>query len=406
VGRRLPRLAVALALAACSGCWLQIGADGGHTRSNPTETSMTTANVAGLHQVWSVNVHGGASEPLIFSGRAFVSWTTRTATGIEAVSLADGATAWDNQLQFVPAVDGSFVAGTPASLVNGQVRGGDLAFVPVVRGGGPDCVGEAASFDPQTGAGGHAEPEFPTATVTTRDVVARSVIDLSPAPACTLNGAILEVTAGTTRWSARYPGFPSSDLTPTVGGDQVFVSHSGTLDAFATAGCGADTCSPIWSKTFAGGLLSTAVAGPTGPVLVAAEGDLVALDRTDGTELWRAPGAGGRIALANGTVYVETSTGGSASLQTFAAAGCGSPTCGPVWTATLPGTAVTAPAVGGDVVYTSTDTGVQAFAAAGCGSATCTPLVNVPQPSFGTITVGLGHVLRASGTTLTALAVA
>ena len=60
VVRRSLRLVVLVACAALlSGCWPQIGADGGHTRNNAVETTLTPANVNGLHQVWSATVSRG-----------------------------------------------------------------------------------------------------------------------------------------------------------------------------------------------------------------------------------------------------------------------------------------------------------------------------------------------------------
>ena len=138
------------------------------------------------------------------------------------------------------------------------------------------------------------------------------------------------------------------------------------------------------------------MAGRTGPVFVSVGGDLLALDRTTGAEMWRAPGAGGSIAAL--------ASGATPTLKAFVAAGCGSASCAPRWTATLPGTAATSVAVGGDVVYTSTTNGVQAFATSGCGAPTCSALVDVAQPASATITVGQGRVLLASSGRLAALA--
>jgi hypothetical protein len=43
LGRRLLPLVATAALLATSGCWLQVGANGGHTREVPNETALTPA---------------------------------------------------------------------------------------------------------------------------------------------------------------------------------------------------------------------------------------------------------------------------------------------------------------------------------------------------------------------------
>jgi outer membrane protein assembly factor BamB len=385
-----------------SGCWSQIGADGGHTRNNAVETTLTPATVSGLHEVWSATVPGSVSEPLIWRGRAYVTATTANGTGVRAVSLVDGSTAWETSLLGGVGGEGSLVAGTAVTLVGDQLRSGHLGFAPITRVG-PVCVTGTDVLDPATGAESGGPPVFPSPTASDGATVAYTALDISPSPDCALRGVDLHVTSGATSWSASYPDFPSGAFLPTLAGGQVFLSHTSSLDAYAAAGCGAATCSPTWTRDL-GAAPATPVAGRTGPVFVSVGGDLLALDRTTGAEMWRAPGAGGSIALAHGTVYAATASGATPTLKAFVAAGCGSASCAPTWTATLPGTAATSVAVGGDVVYTSTTNGVQAFATSGCGAPTCSALVDVAQPASATITVGQGRVLLASSGRLAALA--
>jgi outer membrane protein assembly factor BamB len=411
VGRRLPHLVAVVAMAVTSGCWLQIGAGGGHTRANPTETTLTAATVAGLHQVWSVDVGGTASEAIVSQGRVFTTWTNTNATGVQAVALADGARLWSHTLLGGVAGPGAIVLGTPVTLVGDQLWGGHLGAVDIAPGPGDHCAFGADILDPATGAGG-GSGDFPSGAASANGIVARTLLHFTPP--CPNGGSnfVLDVQVSppggpATQWRSAGFGITSGDLVPTVTGDRVLLTHGTTLDAYAATGCGAATCAPVWTFTSPTTAVSNAMAGPTGPIYVTAESSLLALDRATGAELWRAPlGAdfSGGLALAGGTVYaVAGAIGGSPSLLAFAAGGCGAPTCAPQWTAALPGTGLRAPAVGGDVVYTSTTTGVHAFAAGGCGAATCPALTSVPLTSGGTLSVAQGHVVVASGSRLTAL---
>jgi outer membrane protein assembly factor BamB len=412
VGRRLPLVAALLAMVVSSGCWLQLGSSGGHTYDNPVETTLTPATVTGLHQVWSVTASGSASEPLVSQGRVFFSWTNAVATGVESLNLADGSTRWDKSLLGGVAGPNAVVLGTPVAFAGGQLLGGHLGYVPVTRVG-PACILGPDVLDPATGAGGgggSATGDFPSSAASANGIVARSLLQLgsgcSLPSSFTLDVSVSPPAGPAGQWRATIDdSFVGGTLLPAVTGNLVVLSHGVTVDGFAAAGCGAATCPPIWSTTFPDPV-SPPMAGATGPVYVRTDASLLALDRTTGTELWRAPlaTAGYDMALADGTVYVATvSPTDPPVLVALDAAGCGAATCTPRWTAALPGTGVSSLAVGGDVVYTSTDVGVQAFASAGCGATTCPPLTTVALPGPGQLAVAQGHVVLASGPTVTAL---
>jgi outer membrane protein assembly factor BamB len=404
----LAALAAVMALAMTSGCWLQIGAGGGHSRYNPIERTLTAATVDGLRQQWSVDVAGGASEPIVRQGRVFVTWTTANSTGVQAFRLTDGSTIWNRSLLGGVGGSGSIVLGSPVAFVGDQLWGSHLGFAPFAPGPGgpgPVCVQGTDVLDPATGAGGGGG-DSSSAVVSAGGTRARTLLRLGAGCSATF---LLEVVGPNGQWTSAPFGVSSGSFMPTLAGDQVFLSRSTVLEAYAVTGCGAATCAPAWTRTFASGV-SDAMAGTTGPVYVTADGALVALDRTTGAELWRMPvGAPGEVfsggtALAEDTVYVVAGpVDGAPSLRVIDAAGCGATSCAPDWTATLPGTGLRAPSVGGDVVYTSTSTGVHAFAAAGCGTTTCPALTSVALPTSGTLSIGEGHVLVASGSRLTAL---
>lgn len=133
------------------------------------------------------------------------------------------------------------------------------------------------------------------------------------------------VTNGAELWSAAIPGGGQA-ASPAVANGVVYVGEpnpggaGAQLYAFAATGCGAGTCTPLWSGT------------------------------TTGSQITVSP------TIAGGVVYVGTS-GGTGELDAFPAAGCGSATCSPLFTFSLPaGVNVTTPAsITNRSVYVVTD---------------------------------------------------
>lgn len=173
----------------------------------------------------------------------------------------------------------------------------------------------------------------------------------------------------------------------------VYVAGSKRLFAFAAAGCGQATCTPLWRTTRLGGVevyqgSGPAVSGST--VYVASSDTANSIGRvyafpaagcgqfTCGHR-WRGQITGGGFevtpAVANGVVYAGSTDG----LFAFNAAGCGAVTCAPLWRGhpaggIFAGTQAS-PAVAGGVVYTAqNNTRIAAYDAAGCGQSSCEPL--------------------------------
>lgn len=159
---------------------------------------------------------------------------------------------------------------------------------------------------------------------------------------------VLNAQNGTLLWSFADPnntvtGVPSS---PVVDNGLVFINMPGpgsqtTLFAFNANGCGAATCSPLWSATNYGGSED--------------------------------------LAAANGVVYVGSQDD---YLYAFNEGGCGSATCAPLWKGQAPRPVTGAPAVANGVVYATVQPGTRgaflAFNANGCSAATCAPLWSYP----------------------------
>ncbi|HEX8802735.1 MAG TPA: PQQ-binding-like beta-propeller repeat protein, partial [Acidimicrobiales bacterium] len=354
-------VAIAAAVAASSGCWLQVGNGPGHTRANAFEGGLTTATVAGLHEEWAVPLPGTGSEAMVADGRVILSWNAGLSAGVRAVDETTGATVWDRTLMVVPAQSGALAAATSPTLVDGTVRTGAAGFLPITRTG-PACVVQTYHLDPATGFGASIASAFPSPTAADGPVVARALLTFPDG--CTASPSIVldvDVAGGSpARWQAPVPGGPVGTFLPTIVGGRLFLAHGATVDAYAATGCGAATCPPVWSRTFDASV-STPMAEATGPLFVPSGGDLLAVDPATGADVWRAPlggGTGGALAtgmaLAGGTVYVTTTdtSGATGTLLALPAGGCGAATCAPTWTATLAG-APRAPVVAGGVVYAS-----------------------------------------------------
>jgi outer membrane protein assembly factor BamB len=183
---------------------------------------------------------------------------------------------------------------------------------------------------------------------------------------------------------------PSVDVAPAVAGGVVYVAGD-KLYAFSATGCGSNTCGPGWTGTTAGNILSspTVVGGTVYLGSGAGDDKLYAFSasgcgRATCSPLWTAPTFGyinSAPAVSGGVIYVGTS---DHHLYAFRA------TDGTLlWTGSMGGPIVSSPVVGavrdlGDVVFVgSTDGHLYAFSAAGCGSSSCLPLWTAP--TFGAL---------------------
>jgi len=187
----------------------------------------------------------------------------------------------------------------------------------------------------------------------------------------------------------------------------------GNLVAFPATGCGSDVCAPLWTAELSNGVHSSpAVDG--GLVFVATAGN--ADNGLGQLYAFRAAGCGAPTCkpvwvapqvpntdsspvTANGVVYIASSDG---LLRAYAEAGCGQPKCRPLWTGNIGTSADASPAVDNGVVYVTSEDGLFAFAASGCAQTTgqCPPLWR-STPVDGVVqevgpTVGNGMVYFAS----------
>jgi outer membrane protein assembly factor BamB len=200
-----------------------------------------------------------------------------------------------------------------------------------------------------------------------------------------------------------------------VGGRLYITNFDGDLSVFASAGCGADSCEPLWKAHIDGSIDSSpAVAG--GLVFVASTNvhalfafPAAGCGAATCPPLWTGrmlDGATGSVTVADGIAYVGDFTG---HLYAFRATGCGRASCPPLWTGTGESNEnLHTAAVGNGYVYVDSFqstpdlfTGrLLAFPAVGCGTATCKPAWTADLGGPGTGVAISGSTVFASSSTL------
>ena len=324
--------------------WPQLHYGPDRTGYQPNETSIGPGNVGSLSQA---RTYAGDTSPLIANGVLYVATNK-----LYAYDDATGATLWTAPAAYF---DGMAIAGGVVFVTDAEgVQAYDAAGVINCSGTPKVCAPLwATSTNEATGPGftpGSGSPVVANGILYVPgygDGIAPSaggayVAAFDPAGS---NGCEVYQKFGTIcvpMWTTT--GIPEStgnSGSPAVANGVIYIAN-GALFAFNASGCSpapATGCPPIWT---------TPVAGIT----------------------YSAP------AVANGTVYVGTWNG---PLYAYGAAGCGSVSCSPLWTAVTGGTGGT-PAVVNGVVYTVSGT-LSAFDAAGstnCSGTvtarTCTPL--------------------------------
>ena len=156
-------------------------------------------------------------------------------------------------------------------------------------------------------------------------------------------------------WSLNISGTWKIRAAPIVASGSLFVGGTdGKLYAFSASGCGMTSCTPLWTATTDGPIVSS-------------------------------------LTSNQGTVFVTTQNG---TLYAYPVGGCSNSTCAPLWKAT-PGGSLTKSVIFGTSVYVGSSNGrVFQYAISGCGSATCTPslIANVGTPISSEPAIGLGRL--------------
>jgi outer membrane protein assembly factor BamB len=330
--------------------------DAAHTGVNPAETVLGTGNVARLRRAWERDdLYVGGGSPVVAGGRVYLGVQGGNGNGwVYALDAATGAARWtaDTGTPFppkylalagsrliVPTVgdgNGLLLALDPAtgrrlwatSLTPGDRS--DWGFPPTVAGGRIYLGGATAKIYSVDAATGRIVWRSTAATFGPPAVVGDRVY------AADGGGALYakDVTNGVNRWigNGRVGNRTSA---PSVGGGRVFtVNDDGYVNAYPAAGCGKLRCGTLWQARVPGDPMwrSTPAVGKT-TIFIGGDNRIDALDAATGRRRWAGlvdeyNGLLTSPTIAHGVIYV-----GSAGdrLHAFPSAGCGAPTCRPIW---------------------------------------------------------------------------
>jgi outer membrane protein assembly factor BamB len=319
---------------------------GGRTRVNPREFTLGPQNASRLTTFWT---HGGPSgaagygAPVVADGKVFEGWyqCCPRPSSVQAIDAKTGKLIWTFP---TPAL---VVA--PAAVAGGTVFAGDY------------------------------------------------------------NGTLYAIAekTGTLLWSGQAGGqfFDNEGLT--VGDGVVYATTTtlngagGTLSAWTASGCGAVTCSPLWTATAYGPASSVAAVGDTEVYVVDGQGYVDAFpvagcSASPCTALWRGqilpPGRSfSSLSVVDGIVYAEGS-----ELYAFPAYGCGAVLCAPLWQYLTGGSDIGVVSVAYNHVYVGTGAGLTAFPDRCLRGSTCGALWVDPTFSTARLIVANGVVYGAT----------
>jgi len=379
-------LVVGLALLS-SGCWLQPGFGPERQNWNWIESGLTQANVASLHQAWTVPTEGTGGEPLVTASAVYVGGT-RTVSSTEryltvlAVSRQSGTLLWRRDLP----VDPTFGVGGVLSVANDQVL--------TVRGpGAPQS--QFQTLDPGTGA------TIATATVSNLldpataavggNVVANRELSASSGAN---NLVVRSQTTLEVLWTAPIGSFSLGSNDPVlIAQGHIYLRDgegpSSVIRVYPVEGCGAATCSP--TSTFP-------VPAPESPLTIT--GAALRAVTLDGHLLLRRGSSDDRhtvrrddlVALTGEgalawTISMTDLSGVAAASDTVFAVGTDGATPAGSETLVVRSASSTwrsdgafeprAPVVAGGLVYVASVPRVHVYAADGCGAPTCSEITSV-----------------------------
>ena len=340
-----------------------------HTRVNPYEKILTSANVSKLVLAWKTPTGGGiGSAATVANGIVYINSNSGNSPNgyMYALNVNTGVMLWKAYI-------GSYDFGCAPTVANGVVYMGSFddnlyAFnsrtgAPLWKaptrgriGSSPTLVNGViyvGSDDGKLYAFNASNGTYIWSVPTGSDI--RS----SPAVA---NGLVyvgsddhklyaINADNGAIRWISPTGGQVSSS--PAVVNGVVYVgSADHTFYAF-----NANTGAVLWTKSTGGNIMSSpAVAN--GVVYIGSEdGKLYAFDAAKGTQLWTAStggGIGSSPTIANGVLYIGSN---DHKLYAFNASGCGSVSCSPLWTASTGDQVVSSPTVANGVVYIGSNDG-------------------------------------------------
>jgi hypothetical protein len=372
-----------LAAAVLSGCWLQPGNDAERSGFAPLESGITAANVHQLQLDWSRQFAAPTSAPAVTIDGVFVSSGVDPNAGtLHRLAPTDGATRWSTQ---------EFAAGNPFFGAQQPTVTGGVVYV--AQSGFSIVPGTIMSFNESTGAPLSALAGA-GADLTQRGSLLVSTQSTGNSSMIGISRLIVTDLAGTASWNtyiAIASGHVPVSTSAAVSDNRIFLGNESNVLAYPIAkpaACpttnGVEICPPAWTYPAGSAVqFHPVVTSDHQTVIAPTQSSIVALDTANGARRWTGtltskPSAA--PAVAGGYVYVPTISG---QLAVFSAAGCGAPTCTPVWTAQTGSSIGQPPSItSGGLVYTGSDDGsIHAYSASGCGSPTCTSLWSVATGS-------------------------
>ena len=360
------------AVAAAPPAWPTPRFDTANTGFSAGETSLSRSNVATLAEDWSAP----AGWPVVAGGVLYAG----CGNNVCAFDAGTGAARWKTSLGdmspetpvvvgdrvYVSAARSPYMYALDAS--NGAVvwrtlainGSRDFGLASTVVAGGlvfDSPSGYLFAWDAATGVQRWVVP----LAVTGVPAVVDGVVYVTTMADAGLYA--LRATTGETLWRAD-PAGGTHGGSPTVANGLVVIGGSrrapngdpiGQISAFRATGCGAPTCHAVWTYTAGLGVLPTGASATAGGVVYQGltDGHLAALDVASGQLRWKGatplpPGIpqqhAGPVTVANGLVYV---TGLDTLMHAFAAEGCGTAVCQPLWDSTWEASS------GGDIVVTA-----------------------------------------------------
>ena len=406
--------------------WPQLGYGPDRTGYQPDETTIGPGNVGSLTAARTYATGGSPSPPLIVDGILYADSGNRL-QAFDATGMTDCLTAPVSCTPLWTAATAYFEG---MAIANGEVFVTDGEGVQAFdAAGSTDCSGTPTVCSPlwATSTRVATGPGFTPGSGS--PVVANGVLYVpgyGDGLALASGGAYVSAfdAAGTTDCTGSpkvcVPMWTTTGLPTSAGNvgspsisDGVLYIANGTLFAFDAAGstdCSGTpaVCAPLWTGSLtSSGPTYAAPSVANGTVFVSSwDGGLYAFDAagstncstsadvTTCTPLWRATGLGsigGRPAVANGVVYVESPVGISA----FDAAGstnCSgavtAKTCAPLWGtgADDAGDPSSSPAVANGVVYVASTGGTYGYDAAGTANCSTTKGVTTCAPLWSAVT--------------------
>jgi outer membrane protein assembly factor BamB len=407
-------IAAAVLVMSTSGCWLQSGFGAGKTANNDLEKGITAANVTQLAPDWTASLGGPtANEPLVDGGTAYV----RSAGRVSSLDLGTGATRWSvaagtaNDVMggsaAVPALVGGSLwvptTGQACNLVQINPVDGTTVGVRFYDGLPPGSVPPTAILAARcrTGDALAAGTRIVVPSMSVAQIAPGTPINSCPGGAdlffATTRVSVIETAATGPGWVLAQDTFNCGSPAPTPApfqpvsqsGDLVLVAQGSVVTAYPLADCPPFTqpCPAVWSVEVGGPVVGAPVLLSSGDVAAGRiDGQVAVIDGTTHAVEWTAS-VGPRLffPLAATPTSIYAVSNDSAATTTIVSAlpagGCGSTTCTPTWTSTMPSNPAGRASIGGDVLYVTHGRLVSALPAAGCGDATCAPLWEAAAPT-------------------------